>query len=212
MRFTKKLVVLTALAVAMMAMSAVSANATYRISVDGAAFTGHVLISQSSATQVFKTSTGSTITCDTVTGEGTIENALPGDETKETHVGKISSLLFSDSKHVPTNECQSTISTFTECKVVINNLPYEVRLLANTMHIVNTSFTLVCESSGGSTLSCTYATSPTKGTVGAGTHKASFNQLYPLTAGGFLCPGSGTWTGTLALKTEAGKEVVLTNI
>jgi hypothetical protein len=211
MRFTKKLAVLTALAVAMMAMSAVSANATYRISAGGAAFTGHVGIAQSGK-QVFKTSTGSTVTCDVVVGEGTIENALPSDETKETHVGKISSLSFQDSTHVPNTECQSTISTFTECEVKINNLPYEVRLLANTLHIVNASFTLVCESSNSTTLTCTYGTTPTRGTVGVGSHKASFNQLYPLTAGGFLCPGSGTWTGTLALKTEAGAEVVLTNI
>jgi hypothetical protein len=211
MRFTKKLVVLTALVVAMMAMSAVSANATYRISSGGAAFTGHVLISHSSATQVFKTSTGKLVTCNTVKGEGTIENAFPSPETSEVHVGKITSLAFSDTTHSPTTECQSDITGLTECAVKINNLPYEVRLVGTTLHIANTNFTLVCESGSGSTMTCTFAASPTKGAVSG--HKVSFNQLYPsVSPSDFLCPGSGTWTGTLALKTEAGAEVVLTNL
>jgi hypothetical protein len=201
--------------VLMAAVEASPASASYEFRSGGAPFTGHFIIGQSSATQIWKTSTGSSLTCNTVTGEGLIEAKGVGEV--EGHVGRIGSLVFGDMTHLPNTECQSTVATFTECAYVFKNTPYELRAVGTTAHIVsagvgNPSFTQTCESGGGSTLTCTYAVAKISGAWGGGTHKVSINQQFPLTAGGFLCPSSGTWVGTLGFRTEAGAEVILTNV
>jgi hypothetical protein len=215
MSATFKVALVALAAVLTAALGASTASANYEVRSGGVSFTGHFLISAESATQVWKTSTGAVISCSTLTGEGLIESKSVGEV--EGHVGRIKSLAFGQPTHAPTTECDSTISSFTECAKQFVNVPHELRALGTTVHIVSTGlgnpgFTQVCEASNGTTLSCTYSVAKIVGTWAAGTHKVSINQTFALTAGGFLCPSSGTWTGTLGIKTEAGGEVILTNV
>jgi type 1 fimbria pilin len=211
MRFVKKLVLVAVAAVAVLAVNVTAASAS-EIASGGVSFTGHV-IGGAVGTQTFATDLGD-VECDKLIAEGTIENEnIPSGSYG--HVGVIDSFVYEDSNHDPQKECDATLSLgFTECQVFSKDGPFEVRANQTSatnvqIEVMHPVFELLCETSGGSSVHCQYEAASVVANSTLGKHTSTFsNQPLGLIEGGFLCPDSGAYSGSVTLKTESGAEVI----